>query len=218
MLIPGSEKVIPAFRCICFLMTAFTFSGVAIANPEDDYRRGADAYRTGDIVGAMTPLKLAADAGHARAQALYGVILDSAEMDAEAVVYLRKSAEQNDPEGQYALAKMYMTGEARAHDDAEAGRLMRLAAAQGHEHAIISLALAYVAGNGLLGAIDPSDPEAAQFIVKAAEMGDGRVMDALVKAYREGGFGLSPDAPQADRWAARLAKMRGEDKRTRGRR
>jgi hypothetical protein len=211
MQIPGSEKAVPAFRYLLPLLAGLLISGPVLADPVEDYERGLASYRAGDIVGAMAPLKRAADTGHAPAQALYGTVLDSAEFDDEAVAYLRKSAAQNDPDGQYALAKMYLAGETVAPDDAEAGRLLRAAAAQGHERAIINLALAYLNGNTRVGASNPADPEAAGLLVKAAEIGEVSAMTALVKAYREGGFGLQPDAARADEWAARLAKVRGED-------
>jgi TPR repeat protein len=218
MQIPGSEKTVPAFRYLVVALAAIVLPGLAMAEVADDYQAGLTSYRAGDIVGSMAPLKRAADAGHAPAQALYGTILDSAEFDDEAVAYLRKAAGQNDADGQYGLAKMYLTGEGVATDDAEASRLLRAAAAQGQERAIITLALAYVAGNARLGAADPAHPEAAQFLLKAAEIGEVSVISALVKAYREGGFGLRPDAAQADTWAARLVKIQGEDTKTAGRR
>jgi len=217
MQIPGSEKAVPAFRYLLPLLAGLLISGPVLADPVEDYERGLASYRAGDLVGSMAPLKRAADAGHAPSQALYGTILDSAEFDDEAVVYLRKAAEQNDPEGQYALAKMYQTGEGVARDDAEAARLLRAAAAAGHSTAIIGLARAYIVGNARLGADDPTRPEAAEFILKAAEIGDVAVMRALVKAYREGGFGIPPDAKQADEWAARLAQAEGGDTKAAGR-
>lgn len=218
MQIPGSEKVIPAFRYICVFTAVIALPHAAIADPAVDYQRGLEAYRSGDVVGSMAPLKRAADAGHAPAQALYGVVLDSAELNDEAVVYLRKAAEQSDPEGQYGLAKMYLSGEGGIRDDAEADRLIRLAAAQGHERAIISLALAYVTGRAILGTRDPNTQEVSQLLLKAAEFGDVTVMAAVAKAYREGGFGFEPNAVRADEWDARLAEIRGVDTRTGGRR
>jgi hypothetical protein len=200
------------------VVALLTFGQPALADAEADYQEGLTAYRATDLVGSMTPLKRAADAGHARAQALYGTILDSAEFDDEAVIYLRKSAEQNDPEGQFALAKMYMTGEGVAVDNSEANRLIRAAAAQGHDRAVITLALAYVARDARLGAETQTDPEAAELLVKAAELGEVAAMEALAKAYREGGFGIAPDAAKAADWTAKLAAIRGQSSRPGGRR
>jgi len=211
MKLPGTEKPVPAFSHLILTVALLTAGPSAFAGAEEDYQQGLAAYRTTDVVGAMSPLKRAADAGHARAQALYGTILDSAELDDEAVTYLRKSADQRDPDGQYALAKMYMTGEGVTTDNNEANRLIRAAAAQGHDRAIITLALAYVARDARFGADTSTAPEAAGFIVKAAELGEVSAIEALAKAYRVGEFGIQPDAAKANEWAAKLAKIRGTE-------
>ncbi len=218
MKVPVIEKFFPAFRHGMLLSWLVLAPGITLADPVADYERGLQAYRIGDVVGAMAPLRSAADAGHAAAQALYGTILDAAEMDEDAVRYLRMAADQNDPDGQYGLAKMYLTGEAEAPDEKSASRLIRAAAEQGHERAIITLGLAYIAGNARLEANDPNDPDAARFIVKSAELGDVGAMDALIDAYREGQFGLEPNAAQSERWAARVAEIRGQGQRTGSRR
>lgn len=70
----------------------------AIAGSAEDFEAGRKAFRAGDIVTAMAPLRRASEAGHAAAQALYGQILDRSELDEEAVAWFRKSAEQNDPD------------------------------------------------------------------------------------------------------------------------
>ena len=106
MKFPGTEKPILIFKQIALTSVLIAFSSIACADATTDYQQGLDAYRAGDVVGAMTPLKQAADAGHAAAQALYGTILDSAEFDNDAANYLRKAAEQNNADGQYGLAKM----------------------------------------------------------------------------------------------------------------
>lgn len=218
MRLPGTEKPIPAFRHLILTLILLAAGSSAFAGAEEDYQQGLAAYRATDVVGAMTPLKRAADAGHARAQALYGTILDSAELDEAAVTYLRKSADQSDPEGQYALAKMYMTGEGIAINNSEANRLIRAAAAQGHDRAIITLALAYIGRDAKLGADASTAPEAAGFILKAAELGDVSAMEALAKAYRAGEFGIQPDAAKANEWAEKLAKIRGTNRKKSDRR
>jgi TPR repeat protein len=158
----------------------------------------------------MTPLKRAADAGHPAAQALYGDILDRAELNDEAVSYLRKAAEQGNADGQYGLAVMYLTGEGVVRDDAEAGRWMRAAAAQDHLYAVIALAKAYINGDERLGAASRRDAAAGPLLVKAAEAGELVAMDALAKAYVSGEYGLEADPAQAELWTARAAQTRAE--------
>jgi TPR repeat protein len=206
---PGTENSVPAFKHIAFTLTLLVTPLSALADAGEDYQTGLAAYRVGDIAGSMAPLKRAADAGHAGGQALYGTILDSAESDEEAVTYLLKAVEQGNADGQYALAKMYLTHEAKAPDEGAPGRLMRAAAAGGHERATISLALAYLSKDARLGAATPTE-ETGPLLIKAAEIGDVTAMEALSNAYRNGEFGLAPDAAKADHWKAKLATIRGE--------
>lgn len=208
MSFPVSEKTLPAFKHLAFALALLATPLPAAADAAADYDEGLAAYRKGDVTGAMAPLKRAADADNARAQALYGTILDSAELDEEAADYLRKAADQGDPDGQYGLAKMYLTGEAKAPDDGAAGRLIRAAVAKDHPGATISLALAYTRKDPRFSA-ETVTPEAGVLLVKAAELGDVNAIETLSAAYRTGEYGLEADASQADRWAARLATIRG---------
>ncbi|NMG75722.1 tetratricopeptide repeat protein [Aromatoleum diolicum] len=210
MKLPGTEKRVPAFSQIVLVCAFIAFSSAAWADPATDYQEGLKSYRAGDVFGAMAPLKQAADAGHAEAQALYGSILDSGEYDIDAAAYLLKAAEQNNADGQYGLAKMYISGEAKAPSEGEANRLMRAAAAQGHSRAIIVIALAYVHGDTRLGATDSNTPEAGQFLIQAAELGEVEAVETLATAYRKGTYGLTADSAKADHWAAQLARMRGQ--------
>ncbi|BAL22668.1 tetratricopeptide repeat protein [Azoarcus sp. KH32C] len=212
MKLPGTEKLVPVFRHILVAFGLIASISSAHADAEADFQRGQASYRSGDLSGSMEPLKKAADAGHARAQALYGTLLDDAELDDEAAKYLKKSADQNDPEGQYGLAKMYFTGEAKAPNEAEAGRLMHAAAAQDHRVAIITLALAYIRHDARLGADDPNSPVGGQLLIKAAEFGDSKAIEALATAYRQGGYGLAQDTSKADYWAGKLATLVGAPK------
>lgn len=218
MKVPVTEKCFPAFRRTVLVFTLLGVSAMAFADPAADYDAGMTSYRTGDIVGSMAPLKRAADAGHARAQAMYGSILDSAEMNDDALRYLGMAADQNDPDGQYGLATMYMTGEAKAPNEGDISRLVRAAAAQGHERALITLGLAYISSDPRLGAENPDHPEAAGFVVKAAEIGDVVAISALIEAYKVGRFGLTPDPALSDKWATRLAEIRGQSANTGSRR
>ncbi|NMG30706.1 tetratricopeptide repeat protein [Aromatoleum evansii] len=205
----GTGNLVLTFRQLFATCALLVASSVAYGSSEDDYKKGLAAYDAGDLVGAMVPLKQAADEGHAGAQALYGTILDSAELDDQAVLYLRKSADQQNSEGQYGLAKMFMTGEGVTADFGEANKLMRAAAAQGHRSAIITLGLAYIAGDARFEASDKTSPEARDFILKAGEFGELTAVEAVARAYREGAFGIAPDSAKAKEWDEKLAKIRG---------
>lgn len=212
MKLPGTEKFVPAFSHALLVFALLSMAPVAFADAEADYKRGREAYRVNDVVGAMEPLKKAADAGHAGAQALYGSILDSAELDDEAVPYLQKAAAQGDMDGEYGLAKMYFTGEAKAPSDAETGRLMRAAASKGHQLAIVTIALAFVRGEKRLNADNPAAPEASEFLLKAAELGEVDAIKAVVDGYRGGKYGFTADAAKAELWDSRLAAILGTSK------
>lgn len=204
MALPGTEKLVPAFRQVFAALAMFAASQFAAADTEADFQAGLAAYRVNDVVGAMAPLKKAADAGHAHAQALYGEILDSAELDDEALEYFLKSAQQRHPDGIYGLAKLYLTGEAKAPDAGAASRLMREAADMGHAVATVTLALAFVRGDAGLGASEQDSAEARNYLQKAGELGEVRVIAALVDGYRTGRYGLPVDPAKADEWAKRL--------------
>lgn len=212
MKLPGTEKIVPAFSHTLFALTLLTTSTAALADADTDYQRGRDAYHVNDVAGAMEPLRKAADAGHAAAQALYGSILDSAELDDEAVPYLAKAAEQGDADGEYGLAKMYFTGEAKTPNPAEAGRLMRSAANKGHRLATVTMALAFVRGDRRLDAENSDAPEARETLLKAAELGELDAIKAVAQGYREGKYGFAADAAKAEQWEARLAGILGTGK------
>ena len=208
MYFPVTEKTLPAFKHALLALALLGTPFAAQADAAADYDEGLAAYRKGDVTGSMVPLKRAADGGIAEAQALYGTLLDSAELDEAAYAYLLKAAERGNADGQYGLAKMYLTGEAKAPDEREIARLVRAAAAQEHAGATISLALAYTRKDARFGA-DSITPETGPLLVKAAELGDVNAIETVSKAYRTGEYGLPIDVARADQWSARLAQIRG---------
>lgn len=191
-------------------LVALLMATTVLAGPEEDYQAGFAANRAGDLVGAMVPLKRAADAGHAKAQALYGSILDQAELNEDALVYLRKAAAQGDADGEYALAVMLIAGEGTAKNQTEGAVLLRSAAAQGHQGAINALAQAYIDGDERLGAGNVQAPEARDWILKAAQAGYLPAMDALAAAYKSGRFGLAVDAAASRQWTEQAGRVRAK--------
>jgi TPR repeat protein len=141
----------------------------AVAAPEDDHRRGLQAYNTGDVATAMSVLRAPANAGHAPSQSLLAFILDRGDFVEEAARLYTLAAAQGDAEAQAALGNFYLTGRGVAKDE----------------------------------------KQALSYFSKAAEQGHVLSMQVLAKAYRDGSFGLQPDAVQAARWEARIAEIRG---------
>jgi len=207
--IPGIGKNNPGIgnRRLAIASLACVAS-LAIAGPGEDYDLGAKRYRDGDMMGAMAPLKAAADAGHAPAQALYGDILDKAEMDEAAVDYLTRAADQGNADGQYGLAVMLLAGEGTARDPARAAQLLRAAAGQDARLAINALAQAYLRADAELGAADPTSAEARNTITRAAELGYLPAIDALADAFERGAYGVAPDPAQAALWRGRASEAR----------
>jgi len=193
---------------ICALAIALP---TVAATPEEDFRSGEKAYGAGDVVGAMALLRRAADAGNPRAQSLYGTILGKAEYSDEALVYLRRAAEQGDAEGEYALGVRYAAGEGVGKDPAEAQRWLEAAARQGHPQAVVALSQA-VMGAKLGFTTEAARAEGLPWVEKAADAGSVPALAYLASGYRSGAFG-SVDLAKAERLEARLREIAPESRR-----
>ena len=196
-------------RCAsaAFALVTAVASCTAWAGPEEDFLAGEKVYDQGDVSQAMTLLRRAADAGHAKAQARLGEILDQAEFNEEAVDYFRKAAEQGEPDGEFGLASMYAAGEGVKKDQNEALVWFKRAAEKGHIQALKVVAGAYIYGDLGLDEVAQSSPDAAKWILRAGEADFLPAVEALSKAYRSGGYGLAPDAKLAELWQAKLNKL-----------
>lgn len=189
------------------LVACLLTASLAWAGPQEDYIEGDKAYQTGDVVTAMRHLGKAADAGHAKAQALLGYILDKSEFNEEAVVYYRKSAEQGEPTGEYGLATMYAAGEGVKRDMNEARIWLVRSAEKGYYPAVQMLAGAYIKGDY---AVDETNREqVAKWMKTAADNGYLPALDAVARAYRSGEFGIMPDAALAVEYETKAKTLRG---------
>jgi TPR repeat protein len=193
---------------VLFLM-ALMLAPQSLAGTCEDFEEGKRAFRAGDIVTAMGPLKRASQAGHAGAQALYAQILDRSEFNEEAVAWFRKSAEQNDPDGQYGLGSMLAAGEGVERDLVAARGWMEKAAIQGHVLAINLLAQSYINGQLGLTAADRASPQALPVLTRAAEIDFLPAIEALAQAYVSGGYGAVSDPAAAVIYAAKLRARPG---------
>ncbi len=192
-----------AARIVLFL-TALMLSPHSLAGSSEDFEEGKRAFRAGDIVTAMPPLKRASQAGHAGAQALYGQILDRSEFNEEAVAWFKKSAELGDPDGQYGLGSMIAAGEGVERDLAAARGWMEKAASQGHVLAINLLAQSYINGQLGLTPADRASTQALAALTRAADIDFPPAVEALAEAYVRGGYGVVPDPAVAEKYAAKL--------------
>lgn len=159
------------------LSTLLTMSTAATAGAEEDYQQGATAYQKhGDMVGAISPLTRAADAGHIEAQLLLGYILDWSEENQRSVHYYRMAADAGDPRGQLALAHMYTIGEGVDKDPAMARNLIEKARDLGHAPALTRLGFAHL--NGTLG-FERDLKQARMLFQQALDTGDKKAEEGL---------------------------------------
>ena len=117
------------------------------------FEDGVAAYERGDYSTALRLLLPHAEHGHPNAQAYLGAMHANGEgvpQDfAEAEIWYRKAAEQNDADTQYQLGSMYSIGLGIPKDHAEAARWVRKAAEQGFAKAQNHLGSSYVTGEGV---------------------------------------------------------------------
>jgi TPR repeat protein len=85
----------------------------------------------------------------------------------QAAFWLTKAAEQGNMDAQLKLGKMYLEGQGVPQDDDVAVAWIRKSAEQDHEWALCQLGWMYLEGQGV-----PQSAEAADFFLKAAELGD----------------------------------------------
>jgi TPR repeat protein len=196
-------------RCVrvgCWLLLWAAFSAAQSA-PQDDYLRGELAYHRGDVVGAMSALRPAAQVGHAPSQALLAFILDRADFVDEAARLYRDAAAQDNADGHAGLANAYLSGRGVAKDEKQAAAHFSKAADGGHAAAIDLVAVGWIKGQmGLQASADPSAAQAA--LLRAADRGHLPSVVALAGAYQQGGYGLAADAAEAARWQTRAAELR----------
>lgn len=185
-------------------------SALVVAGPNEDYAAGFKSFQENDIVGAMTSLRAAANAGHAKAQVLLAEILDRSEFDEDAVALYRKAAEQGDPDGMFGLGAMTASGEGLKKKDPIEGRnWIQKAAEQGHKQAISVMAQAYLKGELGLTEAERAAPAALQWVKLAAENDYLPAIDALIVAYSSGSFlGVAPDRALVEQYQAQANKIR----------
>lgn len=201
-------------RSIAFLaglvgLLCLVHGSPALAGPAEDYAEGTKRYTAGDLIAAMPPLRKAADAGHAAAQALLAEILQQADEGPEAITYYRKAALQGNADGQFGLGSMLAVGEGAPKDIKEARKWITLAAEQGHKLAIHELAFAYINGNLDINEAERQGTQALHWIRAAADNGYVTAMERMAAAYRSGDFGLDVDIKTADEWTEKTRKALG---------
>ncbi|HSW52134.1 MAG TPA: tetratricopeptide repeat protein, partial [Sulfuricaulis sp.] len=173
-------------RQITLALLLLLSSLLVMAAPPDDMAAGIAAYNRGDVVEAMRRFQVAAEAGHAPAQARLGYILDKAEENEQAVKWYRRAAEQGDADGEHGLGQMYATGEGVKRDMTQALRWITRAAEKNHLPAITALAATYEKG---AQEVAPDPERARHWYQRAADLGDKPSIQRLARAHRQGELG-----------------------------
>jgi TPR repeat protein len=120
----------------------------------------------------------------------------------EAVQWLRKAAEQNDPEAQIKLGYNYANGLGVVKDEAEAAKWFRKAAEQNIADAQFNLGLCYVNGQG----VEKDMQQAVNWFRKAAEQNNADAQYYIGYAY-ENGDGVEKDLQEAAKWYRKAAEQ-----------
>jgi len=114
---------------------------------------------------------------------------------AAAVKEFQALAEQNDPQGQYAMAIMYYLGEGVPKSFEKAMELYKAAAEQGYADAQNNLGVMYDQGEG----VDVNYKEAMKWYLLAAENGNGEAPNNIGVMYMIG-LGIPRDYVKAHQW------------------
>ena len=199
-------------RVVVLLFGMTCISSDALAGADEDYQAGVKSFRDGDVVGAMTPLRAASLAGHAKAQALLAEILDRTDFDEDAIALYRKSAAQGEPDGMFGLGVMVAAGEG-TKKDVLAGRDWILKAADtGLVLAVNVVAQAYLKGELGYKEADRNTLEALTWIKRAAANEYLPAIDALAAAYATGsGLLVEVDRIQSEQYLAQANRIRNID-------
>lgn len=154
-----------------------------------------------------------AETGDAGAQAAAGYFSEKGEQgfassDDEALRHYRLAAAQGNPAGLTNLAVFVATGRSVPRDDAEAARLLSLAARQEFEPAQLYLAGFYLAHRGNIADGDPVAIAALKAIVER-EMGgkycrNEHIVTAVARLYEDGTLGMPRDLGEAKRLYQRM--------------
>lgn len=195
------------FRWVALLWAGLLCSVAALAAPADEHQRAVGLLQRGDVSGALRALRAPAAAGHVPSMSLMGFINDRADAPEDAERWWRQAAAQGDAEAHVGLANLYLAGRGLAKDEKRALQHFSEAAALGHAGAAAALSEGWLKGQlGLDAALQPQAAAAA--LQLAAGHGHVPSAEALAGAYREGRYGLAPDAARAAHWQTQVTRWR----------
>ncbi len=194
-------------RGACAALLAAGTALPAAAAPEDDFKEALRLYHLGDMVGAMEKLRPAADGGHAPSMALLADVLDQSGFVDEAATLYRRAADKNDPDGQYGLASMMLSGRGMPRDEARGYALLESAARTGHVLSVNAVAQAYMTGSLGRKQVTANTPEGLPWVEKSAANNFLPAIDFLAKGWRSGSLG-GPDLKKAEAYEKQADQVR----------
>ncbi len=175
--------------------------------PYADLSEGQRAYERGDYPAAYREWYALADSGSAAAQFLIGLMYEQGRgvpRDlAQAVMWYRRAAEQNDVYAQFRLGFLYAHGRGVNRDDAEAVEWYGRAARQGNQAAQSMVDQMLAEGRGLAPGRSRRDSE---HVRQAAEQGVASAQYQLARQYATG-QGAGKDYAEAVKWFRRAAEQ-----------
>jgi len=198
-----------AMGCVAMVLLNVGLTDISVAGPIED---AATAYKNRDFPTALKLWQPLAEEGNPAAESGLGILYENGfavEKDpAQAVVWFRKAAEQNDAEAEYRLGERYVQGSGGLpHDVAQGLSLMMKAADQGHVISQTSIGDLY--RHGFFGV--PKDAtQAFVWYKKAAELGYALAETRVGIAY-ETGDGVERDLSQSNLWYQRAMEQRIKD-------
>ncbi|MBW2390624.1 MAG: sel1 repeat family protein [Deltaproteobacteria bacterium] len=163
---------------------------------DEQYEEALAAFKSSDVVRAMTLLEPIVALDHTAAIVLLASILDKSGEDTRAVELYLKAAEQGSPEAELELGAMFSAGDGVERDHAKALHWIERAAEHGHGPAIVSLAEAYEKGKLSL---EPDLEVAISWLERGAAAGyepAQTALDAIRKQEVERAEVSEPDAAE----------------------
>jgi TPR repeat protein len=168
------------------------------------YEDGAVAYNRGDYAAARRLWLPLAEAGHADAQTMLGIIYEEghgvSRDYAAAVTWYHRAADQGHSDAQFYLACMHDFGKGVSLDPAAAAQWLSKAADQGHTDAQFNLGVMYEDGIG----VSQDHRAAVTWYRKAAQQGHAKAQNNLGTMFVKG-QGVSQDYPSAVAWFRKAA-------------
>jgi TPR repeat protein len=147
-------------------------------------------------------IRASAEGGNAQSQFELGAQLLWARGQIEGTKWFEKAAEQNHPDGQFALGTCYVLGKGVPKDMVQAVKWYRKAAEQNLAPAQVCLGTAYEGGDGVL----QDRVEAVKWFRKAAEQKWGSAQYRLGRCYYHGN-GVAQDRVEAVKWFRKAAEQ-----------